>query len=208
MANKKSADKFVLLVEGKDDLYVLSELLEHHQVPETFRIKNKEGIDPLLDTLDVELIAGSLERLAIVVDADTTPASRWERIKSILIASGFTNAPDNLDAEGTIFEQKGKRIGVWVMPDNMAAGMLEDFVRLLVPPGDVLLAFAEGCVNEVIVQDRRFPLVHRSKALIHTWLSWQKEPGDPLGLSIRSSRLNPSAPGAEALITWLRRLYD
>ena len=70
------ATKSVLLVEGKDELHVLSQLLEHHQVPENFRIKNKEGIDVLLETLDVELIAGGLERLGVVIDADTAPTSR------------------------------------------------------------------------------------------------------------------------------------
>jgi hypothetical protein len=202
------ANKFVLLVEGKDDEHVLYQLRDYHGLPETFRVVDKKGIDNLLETLDVELLAGGLERLGIVVDADTRLQSRWEALRNILVQGGYTDFPLRPNEAGTIVEQKGKRIGVWIMPDNAAKGMLEDFVGLLVPPGDVLWAFAQTCVDEVIAKDCRFPLVHRSKALIHTWLAWQEKPGDPLGLSIRSSRLNPGAPIAEPLINWLRRLFD
>jgi hypothetical protein len=202
------ADPFVLLVEGKDEVHVLSRLLEHHRVPETFRIKDMGGIEKLLDTLDVELIAGGLERLGILVDADRNPKKRWLQIRNILVASGFSETPAAANATGTIFAQKGKRIGVWVMPDNKAAGILEDFVRLLVPPGDTLLEFAEECVNEVIVRDRRFPKEHRSKALIHTWLSWQEEPGTPLGLAIKNAKkLDAAAPATEPLIQWLKTMF-
>ena len=198
------ADKYRLLVEGKDDLYVLSEILEHHQVPENFRIVDKKGIDNLLDTLDVELAAGGLERLAILVDADTAPARRWEQIKNILTVSGYTSAPAHAETTGTVFDQKGKRIGVWVMPDNAAAGILEDFVQLLAPPDDALLTFAEECVDEVIVRDRRFPVSYRSKAIIHTWL---KEPGTPLGLAIKNRELNAASPVVLPLLDWLRRMF-
>ena len=201
------ADKFRLLVEGKDDLYVLSEILEHHQVPENFRIVDKKGIDNLLDALDVELAAGGLERLAILVDADTVPAKRWEQIKNILTASGYTDVPAQFAPTGTIIEQKGKRVGIWIMPDNAAAGMLEDFVQLLVPPGDGLLTFAEECVDEVSVRDRRFPVSYRSKAIIHTWLSWQKDPGTPLGLAIKNRELNAASPVVLPLLDWLRRMF-
>ena len=76
------ADKAVLLVEGKDDQHVFFSLLEFHRIPEVFRIKDKQGIDNLLGTLDVELLASELEQLGIVVDADIDIASRWQRIVS------------------------------------------------------------------------------------------------------------------------------
>ncbi len=93
------------------------------------------------------------------------------------------------------------------MPDNTIAGMLEDFIRLLVPPGDVLLTFAEECIDEVIVRDRRFPAGHGCKALIHTWVSWQKEPGTPLGLAIKNHELSAAAPATLPPIQWLRRMF-
>jgi len=201
------ADKFRLLVEGKDDEHVLYQLRDYHGLPQTFRVVDKKGLPNLLETLDVELLAGGLERLGIIVDADTRLQPRWDSLRNILVQGGYTDFPLKPNEAGTIVEQKGKRIGVWIMPDNIAEGMLEDFVGSLVPPGDVLWVFAQECVDKVIAQDCRFPLVHRSKALIYTWLAWQEKPGDPLGLSIRSSRLNSGAPMAEPLMNWLRRLF-
>jgi len=70
-----------------------------------------------------------------------------------------------------------------------------------------LLVFAEECVDEVIARDRRFPVSYRSKALIHTWLSWQKEPGTPLGLAIKNHELDAGATFALPLMGWLRRMF-
>ena len=204
------ATKSLLLVEGKDELHVLSHLLKHHQLPDNFSIKDKKGIENLLETLDAELDAGGLERLGVIVDADTAPTSRWQSLRSILAQSGCP-LPDQADPLGTVVELSGRtltRVGVWVMPDNEAEGMLEDFVRSLVPPEDALLIFAEECVDEVIARDCRFRPSYRSKALIHTWLSWQEYPGTPLGLAIRNHELDAGAAYALPLMSWLRRMFD
>ncbi len=55
------ADEYLLLVEGKDDRHVFYALLRHHQVPQSFEIKDKEGIDNLLETLPTELKRSGLE---------------------------------------------------------------------------------------------------------------------------------------------------
>lgn len=44
-------ERHFLLVEGKDDEHVFYHLLQHHQIPERFKIINKEGVENLLDTL-------------------------------------------------------------------------------------------------------------------------------------------------------------
>lgn len=82
-----------LLVEGKDDEHVLKNLFEHHNIPEQFKIKNKESITKLLDTLDVELERSGLERLGIIVDADTDLASRWRSLRKILLDTGYKKVP-------------------------------------------------------------------------------------------------------------------
>ena len=203
------ADKFLLLVEGKDDFHVMMQLLEHHRVPETFRVKDKQGIDNLLETLDVELLEGSLECLGIIVDADVATAFRWDSIRSVLVQSGYVAVPVSPIPTGTIVEQKGKpRVGIWIMPDNSAAGMLEDFVGSFISKDDVLWEHAGECVDAAMMLDCRFPVGQRSKALIHTWLSWQREPGTPLGLAIKNHELNPDAPEAVRLVEWLRRLFE
>lgn len=78
------ADKNVLLVEGKDDDSVFYHLSNHHQIQGGFRIKKKNGINQLVDELDVELDASGLERLGVVVDADVDLTARWQAQAAVL----------------------------------------------------------------------------------------------------------------------------
>ena len=202
------ANRFLLLVEGKDDEHVLYHLLEHHNVPERFKIKDKKGIDNLLETLDVELLGSGLKRLGIVVDADVNIQGRWDAVRTILINSGYNSLPTKPDPDGTVIEQPGlPSVGLWLMPDNALPGMLEDFIGFLVPTGDVLWPHSEECLRQAAELDRRFVEAHRPKALIHTWLAWQEEPGTPLGLAITKRYLDAEAPHAHRLIAWIRRLF-
>jgi hypothetical protein len=57
-------------------------------------------------------------------------------------------------------------------------------------------------------EDRRFPVVHESKARLHTWLAWQKNPGKSMGLSITSKYVLPDCPLALQLIDWFRNLFE
>ena len=203
------ADQFLMLVEGRDDEHVLYHLLEHHKVPDGFKIRDKKGIDNLLETLDVELIGSGLKRLGIVIDADVNIQGRWDALRSILVKSGYITVPTKPEAAGTIIEQVGLPVvGLWLMPDNALPGMLENFIAFLVPPGDGLWPLSEGCLQEAMALDCRFAVTHRPKALIHTWLAWQEEPGTPLGLAITKRYLDADAPHAQQLIAWIRRLFE
>ena len=57
MVKKRSFEKDSrLLVEGEDDLHVLSHLLTYYNVAETFDIVDKKGIDGLLNGIETEVI--------------------------------------------------------------------------------------------------------------------------------------------------------
>ena len=148
-----------------------------------------------------------IDRLAIVIDADTDLAARWESIRTILSNSGYGAVPSVPDSLGTVIVETGRpAVGMWLMPDNNQNGTLEDFIRFLVPAGDPHWSRAEACLNQIPPHERRFPQERRSKALIHTWLAWQEEPGKPLGQAITARYLDAEAPHAHQLIAWLRRL--
>jgi|SRR6185295_1932551 len=199
------ADTNVLLVEGKDDDSVFYHLSNHHQI-RGFKIKKKNGINQLLDELDVELDASGLERLGVVVDADVDLTARWQALRNKLQSCAYSNLPRNPLPEGTIIEELDRPVvGVWIMPDNSSPGMLEDFTRSLVPNDDSLWPRAENCVNEIPQLERRFSTV--SKAYIHTWLAWQEEPGTLMGSAINKRYLNADAPSALQLMGWIRRLF-
>ncbi|HEX6557284.1 MAG TPA: DUF3226 domain-containing protein [Ktedonobacteraceae bacterium] len=198
-----------LLVEGQDDAQVFFHLLRHYQLDNQIKIEYKVGIHKLLDELDVELDRSGLARLGIVVDADTDIAIRWQSLRDKLIEAGYTTVPRFPDPEGTTLKQEGRPIvGLWLMPDNTIPGMLEDFMSLLIPAGDILWPMAQDIVQQVIAKDRRFPQTQEMKANIHTWLAWQEEPGKPMGQAITKRYLKANAPHAEKLIDWIRQLFD
>lgn len=202
------ADRYLLLVEGKDDEHVFYHLLKHHQVPQQFAVKRQDGIDRLLETLPVQLKASDLERLGVVVDANTNLDARWQSLRDILIRAGYHGIPLSPHPDGTVVEQAGKPIvGIWLMPDNRLPGTLEDFCGFLVPPDDPLWGRAERCLQQIPEDERRFPMERWSQARIHTWLAWQKEPGAPLGQAITARYLDADAPHVQQLMNWVRRVF-
>ncbi len=203
-------DNNLLLVEGPDDAHVFHHLSRHYQIHDKFSIKPKQGIDNLLDTLDVELLVTNLERIGIVVDADLDLKSRWQALQTILSHSGYTNIPSAPIATGTIIEQDNQpTVGIWLMPDNSVPGTLENFISFLIPTDDTLWDKAADCIQRIPQKERLFPSQYQNiKAHLHTWLAWQKEPGKPMGQAITKRFLDPAAPHAQTLIAWLRRLFD
>jgi len=202
-----------LLVEGKNDQHVIWALCQQHQLPETFSVeipRSREGIEGLLDVLPVRLSARGLKALGVVVDADQDLLARWQALKDRLTARGHVDIPATPPASGWVSSQPElPRVGVWLMPDNQLPGMLEDFVRYLIPPDDALRPKAEAVLLEIEQAGlNRYKPVHRPKALIHSWLAWQENPGMPMGQAITAQVLHHNSPTANSFISWLKRLFD
>lgn len=205
------ANKNRLLVEGKDDKHVFGHLFSHHGIAEDIiTIKEKIGFEHLLKDLPVELKGSELERLGVVVDADTNLIGRWQSLRDILTnKAGYSIPPSAPLPEGAIIRQENLPVvGVWLMPNNQLPGILEDFVGFLVPKGDPLWNKAGECVNSIHQEHRRFSVAKQPKAHIHTWLAWQEEPGTPLGSAITKRYLDADAPHAQQLMEWVRRLFE
>lgn len=201
------ADPLLLVVEGPDDLHVISNLLKHHSFRPPFKIQPEDGYQNLQERLSRRLKPGTdLERLGIVVDADV--GRRWQSVKGTLARAGYTELPDMPDPAGTVVDHDiMPRVGVWIMPDNVLPGMLEDYLAFLVPPGDTLLDRARHAIAGIPEADRRFADVHHAKALIHTWLAWQEDPGTPMGQAITKRYLDADSPRVAGFLAWLARLF-
>lgn len=197
-----------LLVEGNDDLHVIRSLCKKHDIPETFDIFDCKGITLLLDAIPVRLKQSEIETLGIIVDADIDLNNRWESVSQILADKGY-KVPETIPTGGLILRENGKvTIGAWLMPNNNSNGMLEDFIRFLIPGRDTLLPVAESALDAI--KDKNLNLykdIHRSKALIHTWLAWQEDPGTPMGLSITKKYLDSSVKECTAFTDWLKELF-
>ena len=202
----------ILLVEGPDDEHVLKHICGNRDIPELDEVKPHDGVIELLESLGVRpKLSEEGDVIGVVIDADTDISARWQSIRDRITRVGYQNVPDRPAPDGTILNPPPEtllpRLGVWIMPDNQTSGILEDFLRFLVPQPNLLFDHARDSVATIPEGERRFKQLYEPKAIIHTWLAWQKEPGRPFGTAITDRFLDPNVPEANVLVTWLKRLF-
>lgn len=211
MARPREDSHFRLLVEGRDDLASIAGLMARHgydwDKAGTTRpyIVDCKGVDNVFEETEIALESPAYRRLGIVLDADQHPSRRWDALRDR--CHGF-ELPPSPPAEGFVGQggQPGKRLGLWLMPDNSRAGTLEDLLATLIPSGDQCWALAERCAEAARQQgcaDNPTPLKHQ----LHTWLAWQHEPGSPFGTALTARVLGHDSPQALAFVAWFRRLF-
>ena len=129
----------VLLVEGPDDKHVVIHLSERSELEQNFWIIEKEGKDKLVDSIVLEARTPGRTVLGIVLDANDNPNARWQaltdRLNRLRQEDHFDlpDLPTHPEPSGTIIEGR-LRIGIWLMPDNLSTGELEDFIGSMIPP--------------------------------------------------------------------------
>jgi len=196
-----------LLVEGNDDQHVIWALCEKFNIPEEFDVIDCGGIDNLYESISLRFKQASVETVGIIIDADIKLNNRWLYIRNLLSNQGF-KMPEDLPNDGLILSNDNVKVGIWIMPNNDTSGMLEDFVSFLVPQNDKLLPIVDATLNEIENQKlNEYSLIHKSKARIHSWLSWQEDPGTPMGLSITKRYLTTDNESCKRLINWLQKLF-
>lgn len=198
-----------LLVEGKDDMHVIWALCEQFSLKESFDVVNIEGIGNLPDHISLRLKQSGIKTIGIIIDADTEIGSRWEQVRNQFLNEGIA-VPPVLPPSGLILSDTNKpKIGVWIMPDNTLNGMLEDFIRFLVPSNDQLLQEVNIHLNNIESKDlQKYNTTARSKATIHSWLACQSDPGTPLGQSITKKYLDTDTEICQTFISWLNNLFN
>ena len=200
----------MLWVEGVDDEKVIQNLCGNRS---DVSMTSLGGVQEILQEFHA-LIKTSNEEgsvVGIVVDADDDPQARWQSLYDRFTQAGYLDIPRDQDPQGTIFDPPVEsilpRAGVWIMPDNQSPGTLEDFLSFLVPEPGWLLNHAKTSVNSIPTTEQLFSDNDESKAIMHTWLAWQKEPGRPYGTAIQAGFLDSKVPQAKALVSWLDRLF-
>ncbi len=159
------------------------------------------------------LIDTSVQNIGVIVDANNEgPQKRWETLKSQL-AHVFPHhllssiAPN---ANGIVVKEDGlPTVGIWIMPDNLANGYLEHFLAALISMEDKNYAHADKIIDDLMALDHcRFTQNKKQKALLHTWLSWQKEPGKPFGAAVQAGYFNINAPNVQPFLHWFSQTFS
>lgn len=196
---------YILLVEGQDDKHVVRHLCDSDKAMPKLCIRDKGGIEEVLEDIGLAILTPGCKAIGILVDANDNPDNRWDAVKNRLREEGVI-APSQPDPTGTIIEHQ-PRIGVWLMPNNEHAGELEDFVAEMIPGDDPVWPLSEGYINSIPEQDRKFTEKKKPRAKVHAWLATREEPRR-MGVAIRAGDLDATGPLCTAFLTWLRRLFQ
>ena len=209
MARIASADPAsepkLLLVEGLNDKHVVRHFCDRHPEIPDFYIQDRDGINGVLASIDPSLRSPGRQALGIVVDMDDAPGSRWNEVAAQISRSGFhlATAPD---ADGTVVDNGLLRVGIWLMPNNQAAGELEDFVSQMIPDGDPVWPLAQGYIDGIPKSARKFADGKTLRAQLHSWLAAREDPRQ-MGLAIRARDLDTDGALCQAFVAWLTRLF-
>lgn len=206
--------KKVLLVEGSTDCHVVMAMCAIHKVEiDLFGIYDCGSDNQALRRLNALINASDTTQPSIIglmLDADQQGTeSRWQSIRRKLEDKPYS-LPNEPVLSGTIIDPTDPeypRLGFWLMPNNRDVGMLESFINEMIPIEHLdsvkrVLAIArqEGCST--------YKDVHQDKAIVHTYLAWQHEPGRPIGQSITARILQPETPTAYSFTGWLTSLFS
>jgi hypothetical protein len=197
-----------LLVEGNDDRHIIWSLCQKFNVPENFDVIDCDGIDNIFAQLPIRIKQSGIKTIGIMVDADFDIQKRWQKLYDALKKLGY-KIDNVVNSEGVILSQDNMpRLGIWIMPDNKVSGMLEDFIEFLIPDNDKLITIAKEVLDKIENEKiNQYQTIHRSKALISTWLSWQEDPGTPMGLAITKKYLSTEQKICIKFIEWVTVLY-
>ena len=213
----------LLYVEGPNDKWVLISLKDQYGHPEDdIYIGDKGNCDKAITAFGTTISNPIVtKRLGIIVDADTDISSARQKIITELHNNNISIAENELTRAGgyikDIVNQSSSplRIGVWIMPDNINAGRLEDFLFKKINPVDdlfvqvdpALISLEETAKVNAKVAEKMYTQTHRDKAKLHTYISWSTHPDVSMGIAVKAN-LFPIESAEEKLFkNWLEELF-
>ena len=170
----------------------------------------------LLPALIAQLNDGSLKRLALVVDADHPSDGRgfrntYARVTEMITAAGYVTAtpyPNGRQRFFFVHRDGLPDFYLWIMPDQHADGMLEDFVEKTdkTQRQAALQQAAASAVGHLV--DPLFNTDrHGTRARIYTWLAWQRIPGKSVASCVGDSLIVLDTGLFASFRAWLADAY-
>lgn len=212
-----------LIVEGNDAIVLANILMKRglnppkgYSNPSKFTnkfVKQAGSISQVELTLENALNQPDLTNIGIIVDADQVGATERCQTLAAKIATTLNQATPNeliLPEIGFIWEVSDSlKIGIWVMPNNQDNGYLEHFLLELIDANNTTFQFAQNKLAELMEQEFcEFTAIKKQKALLHTYLAWQKNPGLPMGTAVQAKYLNAKSPQATNFENWFQQIFE
>lgn len=210
-----------LIVEGHDDLHSVCGLMRAHIGWPAPGPKSADespvfitaggGAEKILEKgyILAKLKEPTIQILGIMLDADADPQGRYQSIRNQCV-DVFPKLPKTITDSGVISANDDpKRIGIWIMPDNLVAGSVELFLQYLVPNDsentwkhavssvETARSMGAGCRDQ-----------HIPKANLYTWLAWHDPPGQSPGIALTKKILDPHSASAKPFVEWFKKLYE
>lgn len=212
-----NSDDRRLIVEGSADLYFIAELWRNQtgtDARKSFTIVQQDGKESMIRKLanpdGTIWKRKTMTHLGIVIDADEDAANTLYSVSNALNRSGHSGFPTTLTSTGLIHEIGDLRIGVWIMPENFGPGMAEDmFLAFLSDELESQRNFAEHTLDRLETDGlhRYNPDIQCSKALVHTVLAWQDEPGTAMGTAVLRKYVTLPIENIP-FVDWLAQLFS
>ena len=191
----------LLIVEGKEEVRFFEALLKHMNI-DSVQVEETQGkpkLQSFIKTLPVVPNYETVESIAIICDADADPGSAFQSIIDALKKAGL-NCPDSHGA----FSQDHPKIGIFIMPDGLNPGMLEDLClnALLHDP-------AMRCVEEYfncIVKTGNSEPKPIAKAKVYAWLASRANPVRRVGEAAEAGIWSWEHPAFKNLLAFLKKI--
>ena len=195
----------ILLVEGADDEHVVWHLCNRHQAISEFSIRDKKGIEGLLEDIGLEILDPRRKAVGILVDANDDLDARWNAVADRLKKENI-EVPGSPKPTGTIIDST-PRIGIWLMPNNTSPGELENFVSEMIPADDPVWQLSKNYIDGIPQADRKFTEKKILRAKLYAWLATREDPRQ-MGVAIRARDLRVDGTLSTTFVNWLRQLFE
>ena len=219
-----TGNESVIFVEGHHDSVFVECLVQ--QLRGTLRdchVRRIEGKSSMWDDGGAdfkELIQSAISSsdttsIGLIVDADGGVTATWDLVKKHFKFPRF-----GIDLDGIRITPSGYQgshdvgarsisVGIWIMPDNICEGQLEDLVMRMIPSDDLVIADAKSYIDNLII-DHLQPGDHRlPKHYAFAWLAAYL-PGNSFDGAIDCNLLDfpDGDPQFDAFMGWLLRLTN
>ena len=198
----------LLLVEGKDEYNLITELTRHRLAETAGGVQVVEVGGRTLFQARIRAILQdaarrrvTLRAVGVIRDADTNARAAWDSVHGALTRAGLQAPRTHGD-----FSDGRPRVGIFIVPDGRAQGALETLCKQSVSetPGGRCIERYLTCLENADALISR----NRDKSFAHAWLASRRDPVARVGEAAQQGEWNFDHPAFAPLVQFVDRLMN